>query len=64
MTRRVEAEEHGSKDRGATYVMQTVLHASKRSVSLDGHHTDITGLGRPCPAPGREWGPDLYPSRP
>ena len=25
MTRRVEAEEHGSKDRGATYVMKTGL---------------------------------------
>ena len=42
MTRRVEAEEHGSKDRGATCVMQTVLHASKRSVSLDGHHKDLS----------------------
>ena len=34
-TRQPEAEEHGSKDRGATYVMKTVLHASERSVSLD-----------------------------
>ena len=31
MTRRVEAEEHGSKDRGATYMMKTVLHPSKQS---------------------------------
>ena len=33
MTRRVEAEEHGSKDRGATYVMETVLQ------SLQTEHT-------------------------
>ena len=33
MTRRVEAEEHGSKDRGATCVMETVLQ------SLQTEHT-------------------------
>ena len=49
-TRQPEAEEHGSEDRGATYVMQTVLHASERSVSLDGHHQGPFGspLPRRC----------------
>jgi len=47
MTRRVEAEEHGSKDRGATYVLQTVLHASKRSVSR--HKTSQGPFGSPLP---------------
>ena len=50
MTQRVEAEEHGSKGRGATYVMQTVLHASKRSVSLDGHHRDLSAPRYPAGA--------------
>ena len=49
-TRQPEAEEHGSKDRGATYVMQTALHASKRSVSLDGHHKDLSAPRYPAGA--------------
>ena len=42
--------------------METWLHASKGGCRGAGHHTDIT-VSRPCPAPGREWGPDLYLGR-
>ena len=38
--RQPEAEEHGSKDRGGTYVMEASLHASERSVSRA--HTETT----------------------
>ena len=50
MTRRVEAEEHGSKDRGATYVMETGLQSSEWSVSLDRHHKDISAPRYPAGA--------------
>ena len=47
MTWRVEAEEHGSKDRGATCVMETVLQ------SLQTEHTTVQTSPRPFrpPAP-------------
>ena len=38
--------------------LQTELNAAKDTTRTS------PGLGRPCPAPGREWGSDLYLSRP
>ena len=47
MTRRPEAEEHGSKDRGDTYVMETGLQSSERS--LIAAQTSQGPFGSPLP---------------
>ena len=49
VTRKPEAEEHGSKDRGATYVMETVLQ------SLQTEHTTGQTSQGPFGSPLPRW---------
>ena len=50
MTRRPEAEEHGSKDRGATAWWKLSCSASERNVSQNRHHKDLSAPRYPAGA--------------
>ena len=49
-TRELEAEEHGSKDRGDTTWWKLACSASERNVSQDRHHKDLSAPRYPAGA--------------